>query len=83
MSTPASGPKTSPRPAFSLPRTRYGDEAQRRGFMERLVERAHSLAGVKAAAITTYLPFSGNNNASVIEIVGRTRGPGENPPVPG
>ena len=67
----------------SLPRTRYGDDTQRRGFMERLVERAQSLPGVKSAAITTFLPFGGNSNSSPIDIVGRTRGPGENPPVPG
>jgi len=67
----------------SLPRTRYGGDAARRGFMERLIERAESLPGIKAAALTTYLPFSGNNNSSVIDIVGYTRGPGENPPVPG
>ncbi|MBI4876164.1 MAG: ABC transporter permease [Acidobacteria bacterium] len=67
----------------SLPQTRYEGSTKRRGFMERLVERSRGLPGVRAAGITTYLPFSGNNNASVIEIVGYARGPGENPPVPG
>jgi predicted permease len=67
----------------ALPGTRYGDEASRRGFLDLLVERSRSVPGVKAAAVTTYLPFSGSSNASVIEIVGYARGPGENPPVPG
>ncbi len=67
----------------SLPRSRYAEETTRRGFMERLVGRAQAMPGAAAAGITTYLPFGGSNNSSVIQIVGHTLGPGENPPVPG
>jgi predicted permease len=42
-----------------------------------------AIPGVAQAGVTTYLPFSGSNNASVIMIEGYTRAPGENPPVPG
>jgi predicted permease len=38
---------------------------------------------VSHAGATTFLPFGGNYNASVISIVGRALAPGENPPVPG
>jgi predicted permease len=38
---------------------------------------------VRRAGATTYLPFSGDNNSSVVGIVGHTLAPGENPPVPG
>lgn len=68
---------------LSPPRSRYGDEAQRRSFAGRVLESVRSLPGVKTAALTSYLPFGGDRNASVITIVGYTRAPGENPPVPG
>lgn len=68
---------------FSLPRVRYGDDARARNFLDRLLENVRALPGVTRAGATTYLPFSGSNNASVIEIEGYTRAPGENPPVPG
>jgi predicted permease len=68
---------------IGLPRTRYSDDAARRSFWDRLLERDRALPGVAAAGVTTYLPFGGSNNSSVIDIVGYTRGPGENPPVPG
>jgi predicted permease len=38
---------------------------------------------VSHVGATTYLPFGGDNNASVIGITGRALAPGENPPVPG
>ncbi len=66
---------------ISLPRNRYADEAARRGFLERLLERTRSLPGA-TVAVTSQLPFGGGGNASVVEIVGRPLGPGEPPPVP-
>ncbi len=67
----------------SLPRSRYGDDARARTFFTRLLEASRAVPGVRYAGLTTYLPFSGNNNASVITIDGYVRAPGENPPVPG
>jgi predicted permease len=69
--------------AVSLPRQRYGDDAPARNFLTDLTQRVAAVPGVRHAALTTYLPFSGNNNSSVIMIVGRALAPGETPPVPG
>jgi predicted permease len=67
----------------SLPRQRYGDDAPARNFLTDLTQRVAAIPGVRHAALTTFLPFSGNNNSSVITIVGRALAPGETPPVPG
>jgi predicted permease len=68
---------------LSLPRVRYAEDARRRNFYADLLARLSALPGVRHAAATSYLPFSGNNNASLITLVGYTLSPGENPPVPG
>jgi predicted permease len=67
----------------ALPRVRYGDDARARNFLADLLQRLSAIPGVRQAGATTYLPFSGNNNSSVISIAGRALAPGENPPVPG
>jgi predicted permease len=67
----------------SLPRQRYGDDARARNFFADLTGRVAAIPGVRQASLTTYLPFSGDNNSSVILIVGRALAPGETPPVPG
>lgn len=69
--------------SISLPRSRYEDDARIRAFLTRLLDTARSVPGVRQAGLTTFLPFSGNNNASVIMIDGYVRAPSENPPVPG
>ncbi|MFB3826412.1 MAG: ABC transporter permease [Bryobacteraceae bacterium] len=68
---------------IGLPRSRYTDDARARNLLARVVESARTLPGVTAAGLTTYLPFSGNNNASVIRIEGHVLAAGETPPVPG
>jgi predicted permease len=68
---------------FSLPRARYADDARVRNFVGNLLDSVRALPAVKGAGVTSYLPFSGNNNASVIMIEGYNLAPGENPPVPG
>ncbi|MGB7718914.1 MAG: ABC transporter permease [Bryobacteraceae bacterium] len=67
----------------ALPRVRYGDDARARNFFADLLQRLSAIPGVSRAGATTYLPFSGDENSSVIGIVGRALAPGENPPVPG
>jgi predicted permease len=67
----------------ALPQVRYGDDARARNFLADLLQRLSAIPGVRHAGATTYLPFSGNNNSSVIMIVGHALAPGENPPVPG
>jgi predicted permease len=68
---------------FSLPSNRYGDGSQRRNAVDTLLEKARAIPGAKHVGVTTYLPFSGNNNSSVFVIDGRPLAPGELPPVPG
>jgi predicted permease len=80
---PGFRPETVATAMFSLPGSRYRDNDQRRNFVTRLLEKVRSIPGVKHSGITTYLPFSGSNNSSVIMIEGHTLAPGENPPVPG
>ncbi|MGA2770324.1 MAG: ABC transporter permease [Bryobacteraceae bacterium] len=67
----------------AAPRVRYGDDARARNFFADLLGRLSAIPGVRHAGATTYLPFSGTHNASVISIVDRALAPGENPPVPG
>ncbi len=69
--------------AVSLPHQRYGDDVPARNFFANLTQRVAAIPGVRHAALTTYLPFSGDNNSSVIMIVGHALAPGETPPVPG
>ena len=68
---------------FSLPKTRYAEDAQRRNFVTSLLEKVRSIPGVKYSGVTTYLPFSSSMNATAITIEGHAVEPGELPPVPG
>ena len=67
---------------FSLPESRYKDDAATRNFVSSLTEKLRATPGVAHAGVTNYLPFSGSNNASVISIDNHPLAPGENPPVP-
>jgi predicted permease len=67
---------------LALPDERYREDADVRAFASRLLPAIDSLPGVEAAALTSFLPFGGDSNASVISIEGRTLAPGEKPPVP-
>jgi predicted permease len=69
--------------AISLPGVRYSDDARARNFVSDLLARLAAIPGVRHVGATTYLPFSGSNNSSVIAVVGRALGPGEPPPTPG
>ena len=68
---------------FSLPRVRYKEDAAARNLITGVLANLRAIPGVSAVGATTYLPFSGNNNSSVIGIVGKPLQPGEKPPVPG
>ncbi len=67
---------------FALPRSRYPDDAQVRNFTARMTDAVRAIPGVANAGVASLLPFGSNNSNSVITIVGRAMGPGENPPVP-
>ncbi|MFP3938853.1 MAG: ABC transporter permease [Thermoanaerobaculia bacterium] len=61
----------------SLPEVRYPDEAARRAFAGRWLERVRALPGVEAAGLTDSIPFGGNTSSSVITVEGYTLKPGE------
>jgi predicted permease len=68
---------------FSLPSNRYKDGPQRRAAVDALLEKARAIPGAKYVGVTTFLPFSGNYNASGLVIEDHPPKPGELPPVPG
>jgi putative ABC transport system permease protein len=48
--------------AYSLPQKQYATQPAVDGFNEELVRRLQQLPGVKSAALTSFLPASGNNS---------------------
>lgn len=65
---------------LALPATRYPDEAARRVFWARLVERVRALSGVTAVGLTSNVPFNGNVGSGSYSIVGYTPPQGEAQP---
>jgi len=61
----------------SLPQARYPDGVAQRQFWDGLLEGIRNTPGVAQAAITSQLPFSGNNSNSVITPEGYVPPPGE------
>jgi predicted permease len=51
---------------------RYATEAARVGFVSDVLEQFRAVPGVRAAAVSSVVPFGGLRNATVIEIEGRT-----------
>ncbi len=60
---------------LTLPRPKYPVGEQQAQFFERMLEQVAALPGVKAAAVTSELPFTGEDSASSFQIIGR-------PPLP-
>ena len=50
---------------YNLPRQRYNTQASIDGFNQELMRRLEQQPGVTAAGLTSFLPASGSNNASV------------------
>ncbi len=67
---------------ISLPRAHYGDDASVRNLLSGMLERMSAIHGVRRAGLTTFLPFGGGYNSSVIQFPSHPLAPGENPPVP-
>ncbi len=61
----------------SPPPSRYPENAQRIAFWNRLLPAVRSLPGVRAAGVTSTLPFGGNYSDSVILAEGYVMSPGE------
>jgi putative ABC transport system permease protein len=55
-----------------LPATRYPDDAARRAFWIRLVDRARTIPGVTAVGLTSNVPFNGMVGSGSYSIVGYT-----------
>ncbi len=68
---------------FSLPDSRYKEDATARSFIDRLLDSVRAVPGIGRVGATTYLPFGGSSNASLIMIEGYALRAGELPPVPG
>jgi predicted permease len=62
---------------LSLPWTNYREDPKRLAFSERLLVELRALPGVKAAALCTTLPFSGDMNNNAIIVEGYTPAPGD------
>ncbi len=56
--------------SIKLPATRYSENASRRVFTDRWLERVRQIPGVTGAAAMTMLPFAFDKNASDYSIVG-------------
>jgi putative ABC transport system permease protein len=65
---------------IALPAPRYPDAAALRAFWPRLLERVQSLPGVRSAAITGAVPFSGRDGSGTYTVVDRPPAPGEQMP---
>ena len=62
---------------ISLPMARYPDDAARRSFWERVIEKARAMPGVTAAGLTSNVPFNGNVSSGSYSIIGYTPPVGE------
>ncbi|MBN2183587.1 MAG: ABC transporter permease [Sedimentisphaerales bacterium] len=62
---------------IGLPSAGYGDEAARLAFVERLLGELRALPGVTSAAVSTVVPFTGQDNNQVIVAEGVVPQPGD------
>jgi predicted permease len=67
---------------FSLPRSRYPDDARLRAFVSNLMSGLRAIPGVIAAGAVNGLPMSGDSNDGAVMIEGYPLAAGELPPVP-
>ncbi len=63
--------------SLALPTSRYPEGDDREHFVDNLLAEIRGIPGVRSAALTTLLPFSGNNSSSVIFPEGYNPPPGE------
>ncbi|MBM4184384.1 MAG: ABC transporter permease [Gemmatimonadetes bacterium] len=61
----------------SLPESGYEEDDDVRQLWDDLLAEVRAIPGVDAASVTTQLPFTGNNSASIIQPEGYVMSPGE------
>lgn len=61
----------------AMPGSRYPDDGARTAFVDRALGELRALPGVRAAGVTSSIPFGGNYSDSVILAEGYTMRPGE------
>ncbi len=66
---------------ITLPRARFNDE-QRRAYVQRLLQEAGAVPGVKALALSTSVPFAGSTNMNVFTVEGHALAQGESVQAP-
>lgn len=57
--------------SIAPPTFRYSDDVSQREFYKTLLQRLETIPGVRVSALTTRLPFGGNNHGTVFKIDGR------------
>ena len=65
----------------ALPGTRYGEDAQRVQFFQRVLDRIDTLPGVQASGATSSLPLAGPGAATGFEVVGQPQPPRGQEPI--
>ena len=60
-----------------LPYSRYKEDKDRLAFTARLLQELRAIPGVTAAAVTTSMPFSGDEDDNAVSIEGQPPAPGE------
>ena len=80
--SPGFQPRNVDTAVFSLPKSRYADDAQVSNFVRGVLDNVRAIPGVAHAGVADILPFGGNDSNGAVSIEGRPLAPGENPPVP-
>jgi len=65
---------------LNLPRVKYGSDTAQILFMQQIVPRLNAIPGVKAAGVTSVIPFGGGWSTSSFNIEGLIVPPGQNGP---
>ena len=65
---------------LNLPTVKYGNDTTRRLFIDQLLPRLQAIPGVRAAGLTTVIPFGGGWSTSSFNIEGLVVPPGQNGP---
>jgi putative ABC transport system permease protein len=65
---------------LNLPRVKYGSDTAQILFLQQVMPRLNAISGVKAAGVTSVIPFGGGWSTSSFSIEGLSVPPGQNGP---